>query len=85
LFDDEAMGMIPPDIEAVRWFDAAVAAAEGSSELASVRDLPSCMVVGRCVGELFLGVELKSFFEKVLVKLLFSVNVWVMVGEVTSC
>jgi hypothetical protein len=77
--------MIPPDIEAVRWFDAAVAAAEGSSELVSVRVLPSCMVVGRCVGELFLGVELKSFFEKVRVKLVFSGNVWVMVGEATSC
>jgi hypothetical protein len=77
--------MIPPDIEAVRWFDAAVAAAEGSSELPSVRGLPSCMVVGRWVGELFLGVELKSFFEKVRVKLLFSGNVCVMVGEATSC
>ena len=77
--------MLPPDIEAVRWFDAAVAAAEGSSELVSVRVLPSCMVVGRCVGELFLGVELKSFFENVRVRLLFSGNVWIMVGEATSC
>lgn len=83
--DDEGRGMIPPDIEAVRWFDAAVAAAEGSSELESVRVLPSCMVVGRYVGELFLGVELNSFLEKVLPKLLFSGNVWVMVGEATSC
>lgn len=39
--DDELRGMIPPDMEAVRWFDAAVAAAEGSSELLSVRVLPS--------------------------------------------
>ena len=85
MFEDEIIGMIPPDMEAVRWFDAAVAAAEGSSELVSVRVLPSCMVVGRCVGELFLGVELKSFFEKVLVRLLFSGNVCIMVGEAISC
>ena len=38
--------MLPPDIEAVREFDAAVAAAEGSRELGF-----SCIVLGICVGE----------------------------------
>jgi hypothetical protein len=85
LFKDEFIGMIPPDIEAVRWFDAAVAAAEGSSELVSVSVLPSCIVVGRWVGELFLGVELKIFLESDRVMLLFSGNAWVVVGEATSC
>jgi hypothetical protein len=72
-------------MEAVSWFDAAVAAAEGSSEPGSAKDLFSGIVLGKCVGELVLGVELKSFFEKDRVKLVFSGNVWVMVGEATSC
>ena len=85
LNDDDVVGMTPPDMEAVSWFDAAVAAAEGSSELESAKVLFSGIALGKCVGELFLGVELKSFFEKVRVKLVFSGNVWVMVGEATSC
>ena len=85
LNDDEVMGMIPPDMEAVRWFDAAVAAAEASIEPVSMKFLFSGIILGKCVGELVLGVELKSFLEKVRVKLVFSGNVWVMVGEATSC
>ena len=57
-------GSWPPDICAVRELEAAVAAAEGSREPGSVSVRPSCIVLGMCVGELFLGVELKpSFFE----------------------
>ena len=41
--------MLPPDIEAVSWFDAAVAAAEGSRD--PEFSLPSCIVFGTCVGE----------------------------------
>ena len=43
------------------------------------------MVLGRWVGELFLGVELKSFFEKLRVKLVFSGSVWLVFGEAISC
>ena len=69
LFGD-ALGNEPPDIDAVSWFEADVAAAEGSNDPPS---RPSWMVLGRCVGELFFGVEPRNnFLEKVRVRLVFS-------------
>jgi hypothetical protein len=41
------VGSWPPDIWAVREFEAAVAAAEGSREPGSVRVRPSGMVLGK--------------------------------------
>ncbi len=79
---------MPPDIDAVSVLDARLAAAEGSSELCSESVLPSWIVLGICVGELFFGVELKpSFFENVLVRLVFSgIVCWgIGGGDVTSC
>ena len=82
----EWFGNDPPCIDDARVFDAAVAAAEGSSELVSARVLPSCIVFGRCVGELFLGVEpRKSFLENVRERLDFSGPVWVILGDARSC
>ena len=52
----------PPLIEAVRWFEAARAAAEGSKFELSDMDLPSGMECGRCVGELLFGVKPKVNF-----------------------
>jgi hypothetical protein len=66
--DGELPGNEPPDIDAVREFDATVAAADGSREDESVNAFPSGMELGICVGELFLGFEFeprKSFFENV--------------------
>ena len=80
----EVLGCDPPDIDAVRWEEAAIAAAEGSRELGSLRDFPSWIVLGTCVGELFLGVEpRKSFLENVRVRLLpvFSGAACVIGGE----
>lgn len=77
---------MPPDMEAVNEFEARLAAADGSkAELSVVR--PSCIVLGKYVGELFFGVELNpSFFENVRVKLVFSsIGCVVMIGELTSC
>jgi len=78
---------MPPDMDAVSVFDARLAAADGSRAEFSVRVLPSCIVLGIYVGELFLGVELRpSFLEKVRVKLVFSGTGWVIItGELTSC
>ena len=60
-------------MDAVREFEAAVAAADGSSDPGSTSVRPSGIVLGICVGELFLGVELRpNFLENVLVKLVFS-------------
>ena len=71
--DGDDAGNVPPDIEAVKEFEAAVAAADGSKDPGSVNVLPSGIVFGMCVGELFFGVELRpSFLEKVLVRLVFS-------------
>lgn len=78
---------MPPDIDAVSVFDARLAAADGSRAEFSVRVLPSCIVLGIYVGELFLGVELNpSFFENVRVKLVFSgTGCVVITGELRSC
>ena len=37
----------PPDIEAVNWFEADVAAAEGSKDVPSAKARPSGMAVGK--------------------------------------
>ena len=50
-----------------------MSAADGSSEVVSERVLPSWMMLGRCVGEWFLGVEPGNiFFERLRVRLVFS-------------
>ena len=54
-FGDED-GCDPPLTEAVRWLEAATAAAEGS-RLESATDLPSGIDWGMWVGELLFGVE----------------------------
>lgn len=67
----EVLGWEPPDMEAVRWEEAAMAAAEGSRFALSFSVLPSGIDCGMWVGELFLGVEpRKSFLENVRERLL---------------
>jgi hypothetical protein len=69
--EGELPGNEPPDIEAVREFEATVAAAEGSRDEESVSAFPSGMEFGICVGEWVLGFEFepkKSFFENVRAK-----------------
>ncbi len=78
-------GWEPLDMPAVRWFEAATAAADGSRFEESAIALPSGMDWGRWVGELFFGVEPRNsrFVENLRDKLLpiFSGGICAVIGD----
>jgi hypothetical protein len=73
-------------MEAVRWLDAAIAAAEGSKLEPSFMARPSGIDCGICVGELFLGVmpPANSFLEKVRERLPVDLSCWLEKGPMVD-